>query len=276
MICQRQYALYISYLFSIPKILALSDVLSSYRIVLVDNTPDPTKTVQHYLDKTQKTFPKQVIYIQNGENKGYTGGVNTGLKWAYAHNAEWIVILNDDLEMSVNTVKTFCDYLQQAVVGLVGPFPRYLDKKRWTTYIHGQQSDPDFLSGSFLAVHRKVIDTLGYLYDPYFIFYEEVEYCVRAKKIGFPLQPVVLNGIDHEESSSFKNISFHHQYYLARNHFLFIERNAPMAVKIYELIRFPKTMYEHISRKEFGALLGIRDYFIRRFGRLRQDERNAI
>ena len=65
-------------------------------------------------------------------------------------------------------------------------------------------------------------------------------------------------GFEHTDSS--------HPYYLARNHLLFVSRQAPLRVKLYEAFRFPKTLSEHIMRHESGALRGIKDYVFRRFG----------
>jgi len=55
------------------------------------------------------------------------------------------------------------------------------------------------------------------------------------------------------------------QYYMARNHLLFLERFSSPKIKLRELIRMPKTIYEAKSRKY--ELLGIRDYFLRRLGK---------
>lgn len=235
------------------KIRSLVDALLPHAVIVVDNTPKKTITLDH------------VIYLPNKENKGYTGGVNRGLRYAYTHNYAWMVVLNDDLQMTKQVVNAFIQALSHRSPGLAGPYPRSLDLKRWTA-----KTDPEpmqFLSGSFLAIHRDVITSIGYLHDPYFIFYEEVEYCIRAKKKGFPLYNVALPDVRHKESSTFQDKPFLHQYYLARNHLLFIERNAPPSVKMYEAIRFPKTVFEHVLRREWGALAGIRDYLLRRFGR---------
>ena len=75
----------------------------------------------------------------------------------------------------------------------------------------------------------------------------------------------------HKESKSLGQGSYLHQYYLARNHLLFVERIAPIRVKMYEVIRFPKTITEHLTRHEHGAIAGIADYFIRRFGKTRKE-----
>lgn len=253
----------------VHSLLLLLKQLAPYPTILVDNTPGPEFGVEKQLGKKIYSDLKNLVVCTNSENLGYTGGVNKGLKEAMNRNATWCVVLNDDLQLTSNTVEDFCTALLSTPKGLAGAYPRNLDKKRWTTTLMEKiQADtsPDFLSGSFLAIHKEVIETMGFLYDPYFIFYEEVEYCIRAKKYGFPLTPIHISGIVHNESSTFEEKPFLHQYYLARNHLLFVERNAPLTVKLYEIVRFPKTLFEHLLRKESGALLGIYDYFFRTFG----------
>lgn len=259
----------LTYYPEIEKIDGLIRSLDPHKVIIIDNTPDPRKTFGQQYKSREKKIPSKVTYLQNMENLGYTGGINRGLEYAYKNDATWSVILNDDLIISKKICVEFCNRLLSLQPCLAGPYPRYLDIKRWTSDIRRgetEQKFPDFLSGSFLAVHRAVIEKIGYLYNPYFIFYEEVEYCRRASNSGFPLIYIPLTGIVHKESSTFEKRQFLHQYYLARNHLLFIERNAPIHVIFYELIRFPKTIWEHYKKKEGGALVGVRDYLLRHFG----------
>ncbi|MFZ5845239.1 MAG: glycosyltransferase family 2 protein, partial [Patescibacteria group bacterium] len=154
--------------------------------------------------------------------------------------------------------------LKDSQPGIVGPFAGSLNPRRWTTIVPSKRAD--YISGSCIGIHREVIEKVGYFYEPYFLYYEEVDLCLRAKKQGFLLRWLPIKEISHEESVSLGKGSFLHQYYLSRNHLLFVERQAPFRVKLYEFLRLPKTIYEHYVRKEWGALAGIIDYFLRRFG----------
>ncbi len=106
------------------------------------------------------------------------------------------------------------------------------------------------------------------LYESYFMYYEDVDFCVRARRAGYPLYSVKIPGIMHEEKG-WKNNN-NQEYYLARNHLLFVERLAPMWLKTHEILRLPKTYYEHMSKKEYGAAAGVRDYLLRRFGKRKE------
>lgn len=208
-----------------------------------------------------------VIIVDNTKNnRGYAGGANLGIRKALDQGARWAVVINDDLKITKEFVQRFTDILKKSLPAIIGPFAGKLDQKRWTTIL--PTTAMGYISGSIFAVHKDIIDKIGYLYDPYFIYYEEVDFCIRAKRAGFPLRWLPLSGITHKESATMRKGSFLHQYYLSRNHLLFVERQALLRVKLYEYLRLPKTIYEHVYRREWGALLGVFHYFIRRFGQL--------
>lgn len=205
-----------------------------------------------------------VIEIDNSKkNLGYAGGANAGIKKALAGGAEWMVVINQDLKLTVDAVNKFSLLLTKTSPGIGGPFTGGLDPRRWTTVLPSQKND--YITGSMIAVHRSVVEKVGFFYEPYFLYYEEVDLCMRAKRAGFPLTRVPIAGIFHEESVSLGRDSFAHQYYLARNHLLFVERCAPPQVRLYEYLRLPKTIAEHLVRGQHGGLQGIRDYLLRSF-----------
>ena len=192
---------------------------------------------QHPLDtkKLKDTLADyHSIFIDNAEhNRGYGGGANVGIKEALKNGAEWVVILNQDIVITKTALETFLQSLKTP--GIYGPFGGSLDSKRWTTIFPSR--DTQYISGSMIAIHKNVITTIGYFYEPYFMYYEDVDFCIRAKRAGFLLTKVSSEGIAHKDHAN--------NFYLARNHFLFVLRQAPLGVKLYELIRLPKTLYEH-------------------------------
>lgn len=209
-------------------------------------------------------FPAKINVIRTGENFGYTGGMNKGISYCLGKGADWVVVCNDDLQVTANQLKIFASMLQKTEEGVVGPFIGTFDKKRWTTIFPSVANSNFYISGSLMAIHRSVIKKIGYFYEPYFIYYEDVEFCVQAVKSGFKITQVPLK-VYHKDATVFGNKSFLQEYYLARNHLLFVERNAPMSVKLHEFFRLPKTVWEHWRKEEHGALEGIRDYFLRCF-----------
>lgn len=219
------------------------------------------------VDNGQTLHPDDVgkaTLLSPSNNIGYGAAANIGIRHAIAHAAEWFVILNQDLDVSRVAVRELTDQLMKLSPCIAGPVGGGLDPKRWTTMLPSGRAD--YVSGSCMAIHRKVVEKIGYFYESYFLYYEEVDYCVCASRAGFPILQLHVPEIVHEDTKTLGRGSMLHQYYLARNHMLFVQRQAPSDVKLHEVLRFPKTISEHIKYHEKGALIGIRDYLIRRFG----------
>lgn len=221
------------------------------------------------MQNTKKLIGKQntILYLPQEHNSGYAKGVNIGIREALKKNTEWVVIVNQDINMTTHAIEKLAKNLRNLPPGIYGPFAGKLDSNRWTTILPSNASE--YISGACMAIHRDVIDKIGYFYEPYFMYYEDPDYCVRAKKAGFPLAHILLDGIKHTDTQSLGKGSFLHEYYLARNHFLFVERMAPLRVKMYEYLRLPKTIFEYWTSHNIGALTGCKDYFIRTFGEKR-------
>jgi GT2 family glycosyltransferase len=212
---------------------------------------------------------KRINIQQMEQNIGFGPAVNKGFEYITQSNKDWVVLVNQDISLSETNIEDFELKLNNLEPGIAGTVRGSLDPNRWTTRLDDKGSEK-YISGSFMAIHRDVIDKVGLFYEPYFLYYEEVDYCIRAARAGFPIIHVPVEGIHHDDATTLGKGSFAHQYYLARNHMLFVERLAPWRVKIYELVRFPKTIWEHVVRGEDGALRGIRDYLLRRFGPLKE------
>ena len=202
--------------------------------------------------------------LSQSSNVGYASAANIGIHHASGFGATWFVMLNQDVKCTRKSILSLTRKLRVLPPSVAGPFPGGLDPKRWTTILPAESVD--YLTGSIVAIHEKVIGKVGYFYEPYFLYYEDADYSVRAKLAGFPLVRISLEHVNHEETRSLGKGSFTHQYYLSRNHLLFVFRLAPRMVKLHELVRLPKTISEHIRRKEHGALTGIRDFLLRKGG----------
>lgn len=184
-----------------------------------------------------------VVVDNTQNNRGYGAGANIGIKEALDKGAEWVVICNQDIVLTKKDIGKLKKTLHDSNPRIVGPEAGSFDKKRWSTKLTAGGSI-DYISGSCMAIHKKVIEKIGYFYEPYFLYYEDADFSVLAKKAGFPLRHVALSGYKHDHNSASGRMK---EYYLARNHLLFVLRNAPWSVKLYELLRLPKTLLEYIT-----------------------------
>ncbi|MEK7532867.1 MAG: glycosyltransferase family 2 protein [Patescibacteria group bacterium] len=231
----------------------LLNLLTEYPVIVVDN--GGTLAIDGV---------GRATLLSQFKNLGYGAAANIGIHHASGLGAKWFVLLNQDMSFTKTAIQTLIRALKNLSPCIAGPFGAGLDARRWTTMLPSDRTD--YLTGSCLAIHEKVVSKIGYFYEPYFLYYEDADYCVRAKLAGFPFTKIALDDATHEESASLGRGSLSHQYYLARNHMLFVERLAPASVKLYEFFRSAKTIAEHIMRQEKGALRGLRNYVFRRYG----------
>lgn len=264
----------------------LSSVLqgqnSLVKILVVDNG-----SKDNSLEFISDQFPSVEI-IKNEQNLGFAGGNNRGIKFALDNSAEYIFLLNPDTTINRNTVKNLLEIIESdKKIGIVGMKVYSMDNKIWSCGgeidkkrftggligfgekdhgLYDKEKEVDFISGAAMFVKREVFENIGPFPRDYFLYYEDVDFCLRAKKAGFKIYFTPHSIVYHDWSSIIGKKSPMKEYFMARNHFLFLEKYAPLRIKFRELLRLPKTIYEHYRKDEKFALLGIRDYFLRRFG----------
>jgi GT2 family glycosyltransferase len=77
--------------------------------------------------------------------------------------------------------------------------------------------DPDFLSGCCLFFHKEVLEKVGYLDESYGSYYEDVEWCFRAREKGVSLEVLWDLTLPHYHSMSTSNNSGFKDYLIAKN-----------------------------------------------------------
>ncbi len=67
-----------------------------------------------------------------------------------------------------------------------GPASRLLDRHVAAPPVSDVECPVDWVAGASLMVRREVFDAIGLLDDGYFMYFEEVDFCLRARRAGFP------------------------------------------------------------------------------------------
>ncbi len=188
----------------------------------------------------------------SGEKKGYAEAIN-GLIEANYNSYDLFFIGNPDIQMAgIPRDELFEPAKQFDIWG-------YTMKQNGETFYGGKVDrwrmsgglvtvKPlerfvfcDFVSGSLMAVTKDALRKTGYLDESYFMYYEDVEFCTRARKLGLRV------GIDSEQWYEHFEISDTNpdkKKYLARNRMKFLWCYGSPAKKIYEVVRLPKTLLE--------------------------------
>ncbi|OGM57099.1 hypothetical protein A2955_01965 [Candidatus Woesebacteria bacterium RIFCSPLOWO2_01_FULL_37_19] len=176
-----------------------------YEIVVLDNASE-----EELGERISKRFPK-VKFIQNKVNVGFAKGVNNAIDFT---RGRYILLLNSDIEVNKEAIKNILDtadkFEEQAVIAgkLILPdgtiqnscykIPTLLGAIR--EYLLGRKNDYSLFSpnadkavrveGSVMAcllIPRKILNMVGKLSEEYFMYYEDIEFCSRLKKVEVPL-----------------------------------------------------------------------------------------
>lgn len=134
-----------------------------------------------------------------------------------------------------------------------------VDKKQYD-----QIEETDYISGCGMLIKREVLKRIGLLDEKYFLYYDDSDFSVRAKKAGFKLLFVPQAKMWHFNAVSSEEVGGSlHDYYVARNRLLFGMRYAPLRAKL-ALLKWGA------SRLVVGRpwqKIAFRDFLIGRFGK---------
>jgi len=170
-----------------------------------------------------------LIFIQTGENLGFAGGSNVGIRYTILKSdSNYIWLLNNDTVINKNVLIEMVKLAENdEKIGMVGSKLLYYDKLNiiqalggtdqinWKTtgkHIYSFEKDqPEFDSnfeikgyiyGASLLVKKKVIKMTGMFDDNYFMLVEETDWCFRASELGWKLFCSGKSKIWHKGSAS--------------------------------------------------------------------------
>lgn len=214
----------------------------SYDVILVDNA-----STGNDVQALRAEFKDYIHIIQNDRNYGFTGGNNIGARYALGNSdSDYLLLLNNDTVVDSQFLAELVRVSEgDPSVGIAGPktylyhdFHRlqlvWIKLDMWkgkASHVGSREIDRghyenireiDCVQGSCLLVKRNVIEQIGLLDERYFGYWEEVDYCVRAKKAGYKIVYVPAAKIWHKALQIAKN----HEYHMARNRFWFMKKHA--------------------------------------------------
>ncbi len=213
-----------------------------YQILVVDNgSTDESAAVLH------RAYPDLTI-IETGQNLGYTGGNNAGIKYFLNMGVDYILLLNDDVVLEPPTL-TFLTATASAhpQAGFLGPMIFAIGKADFLLSAGGTledgyiarhnaigQLDPanhddaytfDFISGCAMMVKRELIESVGLLDEDYFLYYEEIDWCYRGQQGGYEIRLAPKARIWHPDTYERDKDSPLVTYYSTRNRLLFARKH---------------------------------------------------
>lgn len=195
----------------------------------------------------RQKFP-WVTLLSLATNRGFAGGCNAGLRHA---TGDYLILLNQDTEVKPGWANGLIAPLaQDPAVGITGSLCLYPDGsvQHAGGYVNRRgegshtetgtaitpaaetASEPDFVTGASLAVRRDVYASLGPLDEGFgAAYYEDVDWCFRARAAGFRVAYAPASRLIHREVSSRATGSWERIYAFHRNRLRFVLKHWPAA-----------------------------------------------
>lgn len=162
---------------------------------------------------------KDVIIIENKRNIGFAGANIQGIGIS---KGEFILLVNSDVFVAEDSIEKAVGFMSKNPnCGILGvrivdkngqlqpsaryfptpwrlflsysgignkfadiPFLRGVDNMKWG---HDSVREADWVPGLFFLMRKKMLDKIGFFDPKYFLYYEEVDLCLRAKKNGWKI-----------------------------------------------------------------------------------------
>lgn len=162
-------------------------------IVIDNNSHDKTA------DNINKFFPWAKVIPQR-ENLGYSKAVNIGVKNS---ESEYVLFSNNDIELDKNYLNSMVKLAKSdKKIGIIGGMV-YLKEPKGKLGFNGLRINPylgyhqyflenldqvqecDIPPAGGFFVRKKMLDKIGLLNEAFFLYFEDIDLCLRAKKAGY-------------------------------------------------------------------------------------------
>jgi GT2 family glycosyltransferase len=195
---------------------------TNYRVVVVDNASNDGS-----IEKLQVELPGD-LYLFNTANFGFSRGCNTGLREAYRLGADYVMLLNNDMQLEPGSLDAAVEVAERrksvgAVTGKImctetpnifwqaggriDPFrvqgvPR--GKGATDQGQYDQVEETGWASGAMSLFPRSTLETVGYLPEEYFFGQEEWDYSTAILRAGLKILYVPAFKGSHRIGASYR------------------------------------------------------------------------
>ena len=172
-------------------------------IIVVDNNSS-----DDFIHSFKKKFPK-VLWVENKSNSGFSKGCNIGAEKA---SNKFLIFLNPDTYLPNDCLKNLINKklnFENSIIGI-----KQLNNKNKNTHAYGiflnlysfngiaralyrllrlksksqleklDQFNPDWISGSFIFISKRLFNKIGKWNENYFMYYEDMDLCKKARNMA--------------------------------------------------------------------------------------------
>ena len=281
-------------------------VLAVQSLLVSQRRPDEVIVVNNHEEDDEGRFlgrgRAEVVWLHAGSNRGFSGGVNLGIRSALNRDADAILLVNSDVIVLPDCLRRMEQAISKdASIGIVGPLivskespDRIASMGISYNQTTGRMRHVGFgmpirsmdvaapravtaVSGCLMLIRASVFERAGLFDEDFFFGFEELEFCFRARRAGFATVLAGFATAAHEGGRSIGSTSPRRLYFAARNHLLLAYKLAPDESRF---VRLPRVLsiallnIAHSVTAQGGSLAtrlqavtqGTLDYLNGRFG----------
>ena len=241
--------------------------------------------------------------IELAENYGFAHAANLGVRSAVESGAEWVLLLNDDAVVEPTCLARCVEEARSdPSIAAVGPAVVFEERPDTIWFAGGRHSDEflytrhralgrtvdklprtsdtDYIAGCCLLLRTSAWGELGGFRDDFFLYYEDAEWCLRARDAGWRCRYIAEVLCRHRVSGSTQDgrraLSPTSAYYRARNPLRFARETVPRRRRLTRtagvlFIWAPYLAYQLVRAHDWQTtrayLQGLRDGFGGRMGK---------
>ncbi|RLD45723.1 MAG: hypothetical protein DRI95_02575 [Bacteroidetes bacterium] len=201
-----------------------------FQVVVVDvsNINQSVKKITRWIDEKNDS---RFAFIQEKENRGFAYANNIGIRYSLEQpDCDFIWVLNNDTVIAQNTLEELLNCYEQDKnkdkAGFYGSkILDYKDKEliqnvggtfnKWIGYsvllgmgekdigqFDKKEIKLDYVIGASMFCHSSLLQKIGLLSDDYFLYYEDIDWCVTAQKAGFQNRTCTRSRVFHKQGIS--------------------------------------------------------------------------
>lgn len=247
---------------------SLLDIRSpKLNIVVADNG-----SVDGTIDRINSRSNSRLHLIKNGSNIGFGAGNNPAIDYALHSGAEYVWLVNYDCVVTENSLRNLLSRINDCkAIGIVGSSILDMENHKvvlalgggWVDKIFGLGghtvrdglfSRIDYVTGASMLLSRNCLECIGKFDEQFFMYWEDVDLCERARAQGFKIAVALDSIVYHEESSSLSDSALRKESLMAASSSLYFRKHAPVpALPI--ILRSLRISVKHIFHGRFAHCL---------------------
>ena len=203
-------------------------------------------------------------------NVGFGAAVNLGVDFAAGLGADVLIIANPDLRIGRSECNTLAAAVRRKPDTILSPIVIDGAGRRWSgvgrlemNTGRVRSSDvgdgPRWLSGACLAVHYDAWSRIGGMDTDYFMYWEDVDLCVRAAHAGIRLELIddvtVIHDVGATQRPTAAGKSSEHYYFNCRNRLVFAAKHLGWKRQASWVLHTPADMRRVVRRGDCTSRL---------------------